>query len=61
MKLSVAPESTRILLLVIAREVQNETGIFILHSLVLYTDWHQIAQIALPQTIGSERFKNPPS
>ena len=60
-KLSVAPESTKILLLVIAREVRKETGIFILRRRVLYTDRQQISRRALPQTVGFERFKNPVS
>src|ERR1700761_7824533 len=43
MKLSVAPESTRILLSVIAREVRKETGIFILRRRILYTDRQHIS------------------
>src|ERR1700761_3832423 len=43
MKLSVAPESTRIFLSVIAREVRKETGIFILRRRVLYTDRQHIS------------------
>src|ERR1700761_6121749 len=61
MKLSVTPESTKILLSVIAREVRKETGIFILRRRVLYTDRQQISRRALPQTVGFERFKNPVS
>ena len=61
MKLSVAPKSTRIFLLVIAREVQKETGIFILCKCILYTDQQHISRSALPQTVGFERFKNPAS
>src|SRR6267378_7468560 len=40
-KLSVAPESTRILLSAMACRVQNETGIFIDQYLVIYTLLHQ--------------------
>ena len=61
MKLSVAPESTKILLSVIARDVRKETGIFILRRRVLYTDRQHISRKALPQTVGFERFKNPAS
>ena len=61
MKLSMAPESTRIRLLVIVRDVRNETGIFILQRHILYTDQQHISQRALPQTVGFERFKNPVS
>ena len=61
MKLSVAPESTKIRLSVIARDVRKETGIFILRRHVLYTDRQHISQRALPQTVGFERFKNPAS
>ena len=61
MKLSVAPESTRIRLSVIARDVRKETGIFILRRRVLYTDLQHISRRALPQTVGFERFKNPAS
>ena len=43
MKLSVAPESTKIHLSVIEQDVQNETGIFILRRHVLYTDRQQIS------------------
>src|ERR1700761_2348545 len=60
-KLSVAPESTRIRLSVIAREVRKETGIFILRRRVSYTDRQHISRRALPQTVGFERFKNPVS
>src|SRR6201996_7162179 len=42
-KLSVAPESIRIFLSVIAREVRKETGIFILRRRVLYTDRQHIS------------------
>ena len=61
MKLSVAPESTRIRLSVIARDVRKETGIFILQRRVLYTDRQRISLRALPQTVGFEHFKNPVS
>ena len=61
MKLSVAPESTKILLSVIAQDVRKETGIFILRRRVLYTDRQHILRKALPQTVGFERFKNPVS
>ena len=60
-KLSVAPESTKMRLSVIARDVRNETGIFILRRHVLYTDWQHISRRALPQTVGFEHFKNPVS
>ena len=59
MKLSVAPESTRICLLALAYAVQNETGIFILRYLARYTVLHLSIQMTLPQAIGSEYFKNP--
>ena len=58
MKLSVAPELTKIRLSVIARDVRKETGIFILRRRVLYTDRQHISRRALPQTIGFERFKD---
>ena len=59
MKLSVAPESTRICLLALAYAVWNEMGIFILRYLVRYTVLHLNIWITLPQAIGSEYFKNP--
>ena len=59
MKLSVAPESTRICLLALAYAVWNETGIFILWYLARYTVLHLSIRITLPQAIGSEYFKNP--
>jgi hypothetical protein len=40
MKLSVAPESTRICLSALVYAVQNETGIFILRNRVKYTELH---------------------
>ena len=60
-KLSVAPESTKIRLSVMARDVRKETGIFILQRRVLYTDRQHISRRALPQTVGFERLKNPVS
>ena len=59
MKLSVAPESTRIYLLALAYAVRNETGIFILRYLARYTVLHLSIQMTLPQAVGSEYFKNP--
>ena len=59
MKLSVAPESTRICLSALVCAVRNETGIFMLRYLVRYTVLHLSIQISLPQAIGSEYFKNP--
>ena len=59
MKLSVAPESTRICLLALAYAVQNETGIFMLWYLARYTVLHLSIWITLPQAIRSEYFKNP--
>ena len=61
MKLSVAPESTSMFLLALAYVVLNETGIFILRYQVIYTVLHLSVQMALPQAVGSELFKNPPS
>ena len=58
MKLSVAPESTKIVLSAVACKVQNETGTFIERYLVIYTD---LQPIALAQAVGLERPKNPPS
>ena len=58
-KLSVAPESTRICLSALAYAVQNETGIFILRYLARYTVLHLSIRITLPQAVGSEYFKNP--
>ena len=59
MKLSVAPESTRIFLSALAYAVRNETGIFILRYRVIYTVLHLSVRMALPQAVGSELFKNP--
>ena len=58
-KLSVAPESTRICLSALVYAVQNETGIFILQYLARYMVLHLSIQITLPQAIGSEYFKTP--
>ena len=58
MKLSVAPESTKIVLLAMACKVRKETGTFIEQYLVMYTD---LQPIALAQAEGLERPKNPPS
>ena len=58
MKLSVAPESTKMFLSVMACKVLNEMGTFIEWYLVIYTD---LQPIALAQAVGFERPKNPPS
>ena len=58
MKLSVAPESTKILLLAMACKVLNEMGTFIERYLVMNTD---LQPIALTQAVGFECSKNPPS
>ena len=58
MKLSIAPESTKIVLLAVACKVREETGTFIERYLVIYTD---LQPIALAQAEGLERPKNPPS
>ena len=58
MKLSVAPESTKMVLLAVACKVRKETGTFIEQYLVTYTD---LQPIALAQAEGLERPKNPPS
>ena len=58
MKLSVAPESTKIVLSAMACKVRKETGTFIERYLVMYTD---LQPIALAQAEGLERPKNPPS
>ena len=55
-KLSVAPESTKIVLSAVACKVQKETGTFIERYLVIYTD---LQPIALAQAEGLERPKNP--
>ena len=60
-KLSVAPESTRICLSALAYAVQNETGILILRYRAKYTVLHLSIQIALPQAIGVKLRQNPPS
>ena len=57
-KLSVAPECTKIVLSAVACKVQKETGTFIEQYLVMYTD---LQPIALAQAVGFERSKNPPS
>ena len=57
-KLSVAPESTKIVLLAVACNVRKETGTFIERHLVIYTD---LQPIALAQAVGLEHPKNPPS
>ena len=57
-KLSVAPESTRIVLSSVACKVRKETGTFIEQYLVIYTD---LQPIALAQAVGLEHSKNPPS
>ena len=59
MKLSVAPESTRMFLLALVYAVQNETGVFILRQQVIYTVLHLSVWMALPQAVRSELFKNP--
>src|SRR6266403_5208373 len=56
MKLSVAPESTRILLSAMAYCVRNETGIFMDRYLVMYTLLHRKARI---QAVGLRPPKNP--
>ena len=58
MKLSVAPESTKIVLSAVACKVQKETGTFIERYLVMYT---VLQPIALAQAEGLEHPKNPPS
>jgi hypothetical protein len=60
-KLSVAPESTSMLLSAIACDMQNETGIFILQWRVRYTELHCSLRIACPQADGLELRKNPDS
>ena len=61
MKLSVAPESTRICLLALVYAVRNETGILILRYRVKYTVLHLSIRMALPQAVGVELRQNPPS
>ena len=58
MKLSVAPESTKIVLSAVACKVQKEMGTFIEQYLVMHTD---LQPIALAQAKGLECPKNPPS
>ena len=58
MKLSVAPESTKIVLSAMACKVRKETGTFIEQYLVIYTD---LQPISLAQAKGLEHPKNPPS
>src|SRR6266404_7119976 len=55
-KLSVAPESTRIHLSTMAYRVRNETGIFIDRYFVMYTLLHRKARI---QAVGLRPPKNP--
>ena len=61
MKLSVAPESTRICLSALAYVVRNEMGILILRYRAKYTVLHLSIRIALPQAVGVELRQNPPS
>ena len=58
-KLSMAPESTKICLSALAYAVRNEMGIFILRYLARYTVLHLSIWMTLPQAVGSEYFKNP--
>ena len=60
-KLSVAPESTRICLSALAYAVLNETGILILWYQAKYTVLHLSVRMALPQAVGVELSQNPPS
>ena len=61
MKLSVAPESTRICLSALAYVVRNEMGILILRYWAKYTVLHLSVRMALPQAVGVELRQNPPS
>ena len=61
MKLSVAPESTRICLSALVYAVRNDTGILILWYRAKYTVLQLSIWIALPQAIGVELRENPPS
>ena len=61
MKLSVAPESTRICLSALAYAVWNEMGILILRYRAKYTVSHLSIRIDLPQAVGVELRQNPPS
>ena len=58
MKLSIAPESTKMFLSAVACKVLNKTGTFRERYLVIYTD---LQPIALAQAMGFECPKNPPS
>jgi hypothetical protein len=58
MKLSVAPESTKMFLLAMACNVRKETGTFIDRYLVIYTELQPNART---QAVGFEPFKNPTS
>ena len=58
MKLSVAPESTKMFLSAMACKVLNETDTFREQYLVIYTD---LQPMALAQADGFELPKNPPS
>ena len=55
-KLSVAPESTKMVLSAVACKVRKETGTFIERYLVMYTD---LQPIALAQAIRFKCPKNP--
>ena len=57
-KLSIAPESTKMVLSAMACKVRKETGTFIERYLVIYTD---LQPIGLAQAVGFKRPKNPPS
>ena len=59
MKLSVAPESTRICLSALAYAVRNETGILILRYRAKYTVLHLSIRMALPQAVRVELRQNP--
>ena len=54
--LSVALESTKMVLSAVACKVQKETGTFIEQYLVMYTN---LQPIALAQAVGFECPKNP--
>ena len=58
MKLSVALESTKMVLSAMACKVRKDMGTFIERYLVMYAD---LQPIALAQAEGLERPKNPPS
>jgi hypothetical protein len=55
-KLSVAPESTKMFLSAMACNVQKETGTFIDRYLIIYTELQPNAHT---QAVGFEPFKNP--